>query len=148
MNRNKGKPAQGSARASSCGKTLEASLAAGNPKGRTSVRSLRRSSTSQSQKPPLCLSLKADGPRPDASMTAWGDGALLGAYTTHSFGVCPKEDQGSRLSQILQDSPPPKYYLSARACLGILNRAKRRGKQLPPELEQALIRQAALQPPL
>jgi hypothetical protein len=46
------------------------------------------------------------------------------------------------LSQILEDCPHPKYSLSAKACQGILNRANRRGKELPKELEIALIRQS------
>ena len=33
----------------------------------------------------------------------------------------------------------PKYYLSKRACEGILRRAKERGKELPEILKQALI---------
>ena len=65
-------------------------------------------------------------------------GLLLGAYTTHSFGESPNEENVSRLSQILEDSPLPKYSLSERACLGILSRAARRGKELPPELKEAL----------
>ena len=36
-----------------------------------------------------------------------------------------------------------KYYLSARACLGILRRAEKRGKELPKELKEALERQGA-----
>ena len=36
----------------------------------------------------------------------------------------------------------PKYYLSPRACLGILRRASERGKQLPEVLKIALERQA------
>ena len=32
------------------------------------------------------------------------------------------------MSQILQDAPPIKYYLSPKACLGILRRASERGK--------------------
>lgn len=48
------------------------------------------------------------------------------------------------MSQILEDTPPPKYYLSRRACLGILRRAKERGKALPPQLKEALELQAGL----
>jgi DNA (cytosine-5)-methyltransferase 1 len=33
---------------------------------------------------------------------------------------------------------PPNYYLSAKACVGALRRAARRGKALPPLLHQAL----------
>jgi hypothetical protein len=36
--------------------------------------------------------------------------------------------------------------LSARACQGILNRASRRGKELPGELREALERQAVCDP--
>ena len=55
-------------------------------------------------------------------------GALLGEYTMHSFGECPNEERESRLSQILEEQPHPKYCLSAKACQGILNRAEKRGK--------------------
>ena len=44
----------------------------------------------------------------------------------------------------MEDSPPRKYYLSRKACLGILRRAHERGKPLPAELEQALKAQAGL----
>ena len=50
----------------------------------------------------------------------------------------------SSLSQILEDSPHRKYYLSRRACTGILRRAQERGKALPPQLEAALRMQAGL----
>ena len=55
-----------------------------------------------------------------------------------SFGESPREENESRLSQILVDSAHPKYYLSAKACAGILNRAAKRGKQLPEILKKAL----------
>ena len=38
---------------------------------------------------------------------------------------------------------PQKYYLSARACMGILSRAERRGKELPEILKTALVNQAS-----
>lgn len=50
------------------------------------------------------------------------------------------------LSQILEDRPHPKYYLSKKACLGILRRAKERGKPLPEQLKWALMVQAGLIP--
>lgn len=74
----------------------------------------------------------------------WEPGLLLGEYTMHSTGEHPSEESESRLSLILEASVPPKYYLSARACQGILTRAKRRGKTLPPILEAALAAQSAL----
>lgn len=70
---------------------------------------------------------------------------MPGEYTTRSFGECPSEENVSRLSAILEDTPHPKYYLSAKACAGILRRAERRGKELPEQLETALRAQAALQ---
>ena len=42
------------------------------------------------------------------------------------------------LSEILQRDAPQRFYLSARACEGILARARRRGRDLPPILEEAL----------
>ena len=42
------------------------------------------------------------------------------------------------LLQILDLDAPEKYYLSAKACNGILKRAQRRGKKLPPMLREAL----------
>lgn len=59
-------------------------------------------------------------------------------------GVSPKEEHESSLPQILEDSPHPRYYLSPKACLGILRRAKVRGKLLPKRLEAALLAQAGL----
>ena len=89
-------------------------------------------------KMPLFLDLRrASGQRQDASWQMGG--ALLGEYSMHSFGESPKEGVESHLSQILEDNPHPKYSLSDKACLGILTRARRRGKQLPPVLEEALI---------
>ena len=67
---------------------------------------------------------------------------LHGGYTMLNTGVYPSVVRESRLSQILEDSVPEKYYLSKKACLGILTRAARRGKELPPELKAALIAQS------
>lgn len=86
---------------------------------------------------PLFLYLQAAGHGQDVSWVP--DGALPGEYTTRSFGEYPSEESVSRLSQILEDTPHPKYYLSAKVCQGILNRAQRRGKKLPEALERALV---------
>ena len=69
-----------------------------------------------------------------------------GDASTLNTGVSPREEKESSLSQILQDDPPRKYYLSKTACLGILRRAEARGKELPPQLRDALILQAGLAP--
>ncbi len=60
------------------------------------------------------------------------------------WGVSPRDARGSSLSRILQGAPPTKYYLTPRACLGILRRAFERGKALPKKLERALKIQAGL----
>ena len=91
----------------------------------------------------VCVCRKADGQNPGAITLTMEPGALLGAYTTHSFGESPSEENASRLSQILEECPHPKYSLSEKACTGILNRAARRGKELPPELKAALEAQSA-----
>lgn len=119
------------------GKTFPEPSAATEAK--TFRRSSRKSSGSQTRKLPMCLCLIGGGTASqDASTIRWVDGPLLGEYTTLSFGEYPSEENVSRLSQILEDSAHPKYSLSARACRGILNRAERRGKELPPELKAAL----------
>ena len=111
-------------------------------KEKTSKQSSRKSSASQTRTLPMCLCLKRSGLGADASTMTWVDGALLGEYTMHSFGESPSEENASLLSQILEDSAHPKYSLSEKACAGILNRANRRGKKLPEQLEQALMNQA------
>lgn len=68
----------------------------------------------------------------------------LGEHLTLNIGECPKEESVSTLSQILEETPHRKYYLSVKACLGILRRAEKRGKELPEILRQALIRQAQM----
>jgi DNA (cytosine-5)-methyltransferase 1 len=79
----------------------------------------------------------ADGARTEQSPGT--DGAWLGDSSTLNIGECPREENGSLLSWILQVDVPEKYYLSAKACRGILIRASRRGKKLPDLLQTALL---------
>ena len=67
-----------------------------------------------------------------------------GASPTLNTGASRREEPESTLSQILEESPHLKYYLSPKACLGILRRSKVRGKPLPKRLEAALLAQAGL----
>lgn len=67
------------------------------------------------------------------------DGAWLGDSSMLNIGECPNAERESLLSWILQVDVPEKYYLSAKACRGILIRASRRGKKLPDILGQALL---------
>lgn len=79
----------------------------------------------------------ADGAKPEQSLET--DGLWLGDSLTLNIGEFPNAERESLLSWILEDNVPKKYYLSARACQGILVRASRRGKPLPELLKQALL---------
>ena len=111
---------------------------------------LEKTSEPSSKKPqelstvtPSFLDLRTD--RAGAMLGAFWetDGLSLGAYMTHSFGESPSVAVESRLSQILEAHPHPKYSLSAKACQGVLNRAEKRGKELPSLLRDALIQQVS-----
>ena len=93
----------------------------------------------------VCVCRRQDGQNPGAITLRMDRGALLGEFTMHSFGESPSEENVSRLSQILVDSAHPKYSLSEKACAGILRRAEKRGKELPQELKEALLRQCSEQ---
>ena len=99
-------------------------------------------------------------------------GLLHGEPTMHSIGEFPKDAEESaslqdstipmqptsyfncsekptvprptKLSQVLEENPDKKYWLSPKACLGILRRAENRGKKLPELLERTLKRQSGL----
>lgn len=128
----------------SAGKMSQACLAAGAQKGRISKLSSSR-----------LLALTAV-PFLSLDLTP-GAGNLLGEFywelrspwrgrssMLNTGPAPPSGDAGCSLSRILQDNPPRKYYLTRRACLGILRRAKERGRPLPPQLHAALLVQAGL----
>ena len=112
-------------------------------KGETSRQSSKRSSASQSRKPPILKCLKKAGTPGGATTMKWeDDGAWLGECMMRNTGESPNAAVESRLSQILEATPPVKYSLSAKACQGILRRAERRGKDLPPVLKDVLLTQS------
>lgn len=112
-------------------------------KGETLRQSSKRSSASQSRKPPILKCLKKDGQLGGAATMRWeDDGAWLGECMMRNTGESPNAAVESRLSQILEATPPVKYSLSAKACQGILRRAERRGKDLPPVLKDVLLTQS------
>jgi len=66
-------------------------------------------------------------------------GASPDAFSTLNSSACPNDAVASSLSDVLETGPiQPKYYLSQKACTGILRRAEKRGKKLPPMLSRAL----------
>jgi hypothetical protein len=90
---------------------------------------------------PKCLYLSLESGNPQAG--SWETVTpLRGGSLMLSFGEYPNGENVSTLSQILQVGVPEKYYLSQKACLGILRRASARGKQLPELLKKALEKQA------
>jgi hypothetical protein len=88
-----------------------------------------------------CLRLRITGGR-RRTYTWETDGAWRTAFSMLNTGASPNVAQESTLSQILLAQVPEKYYLSPKACLGILRRASERGKELPEVLKRALERQA------
>lgn len=74
---------------------------------------------------------------------SWETGTLWpGASSMPNTGASPSEESASTLSQILMDKVPERFYLSPRACQGILRRASEHGRVLPDILRLALERQA------
>lgn len=63
---------------------------------------------------------------------------LRGECLTLNIGEFANEENASTLSQILQENVPEKYYLSKKACQGILRRASARGKQLPTDVKDCV----------
>lgn len=109
----------------------------------TSRQSSKRLSKSQSRKLPIFKCLNTDGLHGGATAIWEDDGAWLIESTTLNGTEYPNAVVESRLSQILEEAPPTKYYLSRAACQGILRRAERRGKDLPEQLKAALLMQSA-----
>lgn len=89
--------------------------------------------------PASCRSME-DG-RLECFSESWGNSGM-GSHTeflTLSTSEFHSAAAASSLSDILETGDVPRrYFLSARACLGILRRAKKRGKELPTALRSAL----------
>jgi hypothetical protein len=96
------------------------------------------------------VSLTADGANAESSrllldVLDWrGESLTLNIPEFPNFrGRSRSEGDVSSLSDILvRGSIPQRYYLTAKCAVGILRRAERRGKPLPPVLKEALIRQS------
>ena len=94
----------------------------------------------RSQKPKFQCLVLDNGQTP-----AWYEAEALtslGACTTPNISEQHSGAGVSFLSQILEANAAEKYSLSPKACQGILRRAERRGKELPPMLKTALEQQA------
>lgn len=97
----------------------------------------------KSQRPVFqCLQVASGQPQ------EWLEGerlTQLGECLTLNFGEYPNVERESTLSEILEDNVPEKYSLSPKACLGILRRAKAKGRKLPENLRIALEQKIAEQ---
>ena len=111
-------------------------------KAATSRQSSKKRSASQSRKPPIFQCLTRDGRHGGDSAMWTDDGAWLGVSSIVNGGECPNAAVESRLSQILEEHPHTKYSLTPKACIGILRRAEKRGKDLPKALKIALLAQS------
>lgn len=156
----------------SCGRTYAEPTAA--IQAETSRRSSRKSSASRTRRPLLFHCLKAAGRNTDATIRSWEtgaspiapwtlnsleprrDGSELHSYVTSTdsplrrysltlnCGEKPRQNNPTKLSEVMEEMVSEKYRLSEKACLGILKRAERRGKELPRELKETLQWQAGL----
>ena len=71
----------------------------------------------------------------------------LTEFSTLSSLEYPSDAEECSLSDILETGDVPRrFYLTAKACQGILRRAEKRGKVLPPQLARALQAVAGLEP--
>jgi len=66
-------------------------------------------------------------------------------FVTLNIGEFHKDAAVCSLSDVLETGDvPPRFFLSATACKGILRRAEKRGKKLPEQLQHALETVAAV----
>lgn len=79
------------------------------------------------------------------SLGRWGNWGMGGPTVclTLSGSEFPNGADVCSLSDVLETSDvPQKFFLSAKACRGILRRAEKRGRELPPALQRALTQAA------
>lgn len=120
-----------------CGRTsLEPSLPTKEKTSASSSKSFAKLKT----KAPMSLDLRTGSG--NLAGVSWETGIPShGVCLMLNFGESPNVVEESGLSQILEANVPQKYYLSERACVGVLRRAERRGKELKPILKLALEQQ-------
>lgn len=83
------------------------------------------------------------GPLPTSIFMVAGECWILNTSEWPNDGT---EFSACSLEDVKEPDAPPKYWLSAKAARGILRRAEKRQKRLPPQLEAALIEVASRLP--
>jgi hypothetical protein len=88
---------------------------------------------------PACTPLMKAGTLP-SSFEGWKNSGITlpGGFWTLNTSEFPKGATASSLSEVLETTVASRYYLSPKACAGILRRAAKRGRALPPALLTAL----------
>ena len=120
----------------SCLKTSQGPLTQTTEK--TSVRSSKRSVISET-KPLMYLDLR-DAKSGLLQGASWEMVTQLpGKPSTLLYGESPSAVRECTLLSILDLNAPQKYNLSAKASLGVLHRAEKRKRELPPMLKEALL---------
>ncbi len=97
---------------------------------------------------PASCRLTADG-RSEPTSACWSNSGMGSPteFLTLNISEYPSDGVASSLSDILETGElPQRYFLSARACRGILRRAEKRGKELPWALQSALLAVASPTP--
>jgi len=77
----------------------------------------------------------------EPSLGRWGNSGMGSPieFLTLNTSEWHKDAEECLLSDTLETGElPQRFYLSEKACKGILNRAEKRGKKLPPMLKEAL----------
>ena len=79
------------------------------------------------------------------SFEGWSNAGIAshGGCLMLNFTEWPSAAAVCSLSEVLETEVAPKYFLSPKACRGILRRAEKRGRELPMQLQRALDRVAA-----
>ena len=88
---------------------------------------------------PACYPATEDETLP-SSFEGWSNSGMAcpGGFLTLSISEWPNGAAVCSFSQVLEADVPRKYYLSPKAARGILRRAEKRGRALPPTLRAAL----------
>ena len=97
---------------------------------------------------PVCCRLTEDG-RLEPFSECWSNSGMAshGESWMLNTSEYPSDGVASSLSDVLETGELPRqYWLSGRACRGILRRAEKRGKELPWALQSALLAVASQTP--
>ena len=88
---------------------------------------------------PACYQVTQDEILP-SSFAGWSNAGMAspGGFLTLNISEWPSAAAVCSLLEVLETDVPPRYFLSATAAAGILRRAEKRGRNLPPMLQRYL----------